>query len=98
MLDIAASIDQDADLAANIRGEFGHRAGEFVRDEPVRLETPPTEPFVILSALLVPVIAGTTSVSFAKTIVSCCMNIHHLRYRVRDQESGTTDYTARSSP
>jgi hypothetical protein len=45
MLDIAASIDQDADLAANIRGEFGHRAGEFVRDEPVRLETPPTEPF-----------------------------------------------------
>jgi hypothetical protein len=45
MLDIAGSIDQDANLATDPRGEFGHRAGELVRDEPVRLETPTTETF-----------------------------------------------------
>ena len=38
-------IDQYADRAADRRGEFGHGAGEFVRDETVRLEPPATKPF-----------------------------------------------------
>jgi hypothetical protein len=45
VLDIAASIDQHADLAANLRRQFGHRASEFVRDEVVRLEASTPESF-----------------------------------------------------
>ena len=43
MLDIAAPVDQDADLAPDIRRELGHCAREVIRDEAVGLEAPSTE-------------------------------------------------------
>lgn len=44
VLDIAAAIDQDADLATDFRRQFGHCTSQVIRDEPVLLEAAASEP------------------------------------------------------
>jgi hypothetical protein len=44
VLDIAATVDQNTDLAPDVGREFREGASEVVRNEAVRLEAPSTEP------------------------------------------------------